>query len=331
MSDEIEQLFKAADEARAYISITNEMGPSEQLLAFINFDGKLEEEIGLEGYNAMSLQARHEILLSKINPNLLESIGIESLISKIDTMSKWLMGVGAALGVGSVVVAEGSPDIDGKTAGAFIAGLVAFVIGGITKIVIDSKYGIISYQDFKRAQKIADSVFEEELFISSHLPTSFSLEKWINFKTVIKKFPVGNDSRFRNERIETEVDKNNGTVHSYLTHDDYLDESYTRSGTNHKYWNENEFKSAVMWLDKSFKNLKDLVDKQNKKLVIIRTWAAKNADSKDPDVRDVYRIITSVIGYQYSGFVEYKRMLNKVAKELSNISKYFKSDKDKTS
>ena len=58
--------------AKAYLQITEEMGPSEQLLAFVNFDKGLEEEIGLEGYNTFSMTARHEILanyLQKIISN----------------------------------------------------------------------------------------------------------------------------------------------------------------------------------------------------------------------------------------------------------------------
>ena len=57
-----------AEMARAYIKITKEMGPSEQLMAFIDPENSLGSEIGLEEFGSFSLQTKHEILVSKLDP-----------------------------------------------------------------------------------------------------------------------------------------------------------------------------------------------------------------------------------------------------------------------
>lgn len=73
---------------QAYIRITQEMGPSEQLMAFINYDGNMESEIGLESFDSMSLATRHEILLSKMSPNEVLGIACENLISRLFGIGK---------------------------------------------------------------------------------------------------------------------------------------------------------------------------------------------------------------------------------------------------
>ena len=64
--------MESIDMAKAYIAITEEMGPSEQLLAFVNFDGGLKEEIGLETFDSLSWNARHEILLAQLKKTVAE-------------------------------------------------------------------------------------------------------------------------------------------------------------------------------------------------------------------------------------------------------------------
>lgn len=77
-----DELVQQADMARAYIDITQKMGPSEQLIAFINYDGKLSEEIGI-GMESFSVGTKHEILLSKLDPIALEAMAL-------DVVDTWL-------------------------------------------------------------------------------------------------------------------------------------------------------------------------------------------------------------------------------------------------
>jgi hypothetical protein len=82
--------FEAALKARAYIQTTAQHGPSKQLLDFINYDGNLYTDLGLEslGLETMSLTTQHEIVLSKLNPNDLDRLGMEGLIDLVFNRSK---------------------------------------------------------------------------------------------------------------------------------------------------------------------------------------------------------------------------------------------------
>ena len=77
--------FEEAMKARAYINTTAEHGPSKQLLDFINYDGNLFSDLGLEslGLENMSLTTQHEVLLSKLNPDKLDELAMEGLIDFI--------------------------------------------------------------------------------------------------------------------------------------------------------------------------------------------------------------------------------------------------------
>lgn len=60
-------------QARAYLRITAAQGASQQLIDFINFDGKMGEEIGLEGFETFSTQVQHEILERKLQAMVSEA------------------------------------------------------------------------------------------------------------------------------------------------------------------------------------------------------------------------------------------------------------------
>lgn len=60
-------------QAKAYLQITSKQGPSQQLIDFVNFDGKMGEEIGLEGFEGFSLNTQHEVLKSKLEQIVAEA------------------------------------------------------------------------------------------------------------------------------------------------------------------------------------------------------------------------------------------------------------------
>ena len=74
---------------RAYLRITEEQGPSEQLISFINYDGKLGSEIGLESFDSLSLQTRHEILRASFTKETSLKVALESFGDKLKSFSKW--------------------------------------------------------------------------------------------------------------------------------------------------------------------------------------------------------------------------------------------------
>ena len=56
---------KEIELAQAYLRITEEMGPSPQLDAFINYDNSLSDSLGI-GLESLSADAQHEIIVIKM-------------------------------------------------------------------------------------------------------------------------------------------------------------------------------------------------------------------------------------------------------------------------
>lgn len=84
MLEELESLLIQSDMERAYVHITKNQGPSQQLLDFINYDKSLGRELGLESFDSFSTPVQHEILLSKLNPDINSKSIIDNIISHND-------------------------------------------------------------------------------------------------------------------------------------------------------------------------------------------------------------------------------------------------------
>ena len=76
---EINDIVRDVKMARAYVKVTQEHGPSQQLIDFINHDGRLGDEIGLEGFSNFSTTTQHELLLSRLQTDLYEALAMEGL------------------------------------------------------------------------------------------------------------------------------------------------------------------------------------------------------------------------------------------------------------
>lgn len=120
LSQKVSDDFKAVDQARAYVAITAEHGPSQQLIDFINFDGKLGEEIGLEGWSSFSTTTQHEVLLSKLNPDVMEAVAMEGFKDFVKKYRRWLLGGGILLTLGTGVISI----ISGSLMAAGAAGIM---------------------------------------------------------------------------------------------------------------------------------------------------------------------------------------------------------------
>lgn len=172
------KLKERYDQEMAYISITNEQGPSEQLLAFINFDSKLEEEIGLEGYNTLSLQARHEILLSKLNPDETAEIALEGLGSSLSKFGDFL---------------EKEPETGLLVLGGIA---IATVIAGSLVIAFINRNKVLTYDFYTKQKEYLEYCLAlDEKFINL-IPTSFEEDKWRKcHESLLKKHP-GQDGKY---------------------------------------------------------------------------------------------------------------------------------------
>jgi hypothetical protein len=80
----LNHLWKKLKKARAYIQTTAQHGPSQQLLDFINYDGSLGSDIGLESFDNFSTLAQHELLSNKLDPARLEAMAVQSIFEPVN-------------------------------------------------------------------------------------------------------------------------------------------------------------------------------------------------------------------------------------------------------
>lgn len=163
--DQVTEGFRQAEMARKYKEITEAQGPSQQLIDFINADGKLGEEIGLEGFETFSTGTQHEILLSKLNADAMEAVAMEGFRDFIKKYRKWLI-------VGSFLIPVGG---------------FPLLAAGVAGVIInrnDNK--VMQYTDFNREiddLKKQISVIEKMI---SEMPSSNDKGKWNSFKLVVE-------------------------------------------------------------------------------------------------------------------------------------------------
>ena len=169
------QLFDEADKARAYIEITGRLGPSDQLLAFINHDGNLGQEIGLESFDNFSLTTQHELLLSKLDPDALDQMAMEGFR---DFIKKYR----AALTIAGLFVWP-----------VFVMGIAGYVVNNN-----DNKKPCAPYSDFSKMQHIYESSFNKIRSLGGNIPTTFEEKDWEKFTSSVEGTNVADDvSRFR--------------------------------------------------------------------------------------------------------------------------------------
>lgn len=85
------KLFESADLMRRYRMVTEQHGPSQALLDFVNHDRNFGKEIGLESFETFSTQTQHEIMLSQLNINTAESIAMEGFVDFLKKYRGWLL------------------------------------------------------------------------------------------------------------------------------------------------------------------------------------------------------------------------------------------------
>ena len=153
-------LTDEASQARAYVNVTSQMGPCPALLAFINFDNGLKSEIGLECFDALSLQSQHEILLAQLNPDGLEQIALESFFIGMEAFGEWLNKNKDLLAVG---------------------GIAAAAVGGAVLFSNHLNSQVIPYASMERVMRQYEKEVESALRFVSKIPRDLDAEKWKNF------------------------------------------------------------------------------------------------------------------------------------------------------
>jgi hypothetical protein len=186
--------FEAALKARAYIQTTAQHGPSKQLLDFINYDGNLYTDLGLEslGLETMSLTTQHEIVLSKLNPNDLDRLGLEGLKEKLYTLGSALTLGG--IGVGFLGTRNKDPNkimkLCGITLAAIVAGQIVFKIADKTK----PDPLVISYSTFIKIRSQFESMLKIDKKMADKIPNNFKQGDWERYYYLFDDDDIYNES-----------------------------------------------------------------------------------------------------------------------------------------
>lgn len=256
LSQKVTEDFKAADQARAYVAITTEHGPSQQLIDFINFDGKLGEEIGLEGWSNFSTLTQHEVLLSKLNPDAMEAVAMEGFRDFLKKYKVWLTGAGA---VGAYVLG-----------GPLWIGLLAAGVAGLVLARADTI--ATTLRDFNGHKAAVNTYVSSMKTVIGSLPSDGNSGKWVGIK----------------DKVET--------VSSKLHDDFFKDtvDNYKKIADGG--WTPSELISAAKWYNSTVEEIEELQKKFSADLEKVNADGIEDAKAINAAISEVYNSFKEVHG-----------------------------------
>lgn len=307
---EASQHFENADLMRRYIAVTEQHGPSQALIDFINHDKSFATEIGLESFDSLSTGTQHELLLTKLDPSAADAMGMESLSGTIDKASNWLMGVGAGGAFGAMIALLKSPAnlktkliVGGISYGALMAGAIA-------KTVNVAITGVYPQPAFTKVVKAFDAQFAEEKAILAKIPHGFNLADWNNFKA--NYYSADSDL---NDKYSEAWD----AIYAMFTVDNVVPDKSA--------WTESTFKEAVNWVVHAIANVHQEELKFAMTLEQISAFVEKAPTSENPEDKKVVKIIHQMIGKQLKIFHESRNVINHANKILNKVGRLFEEKK----
>ena len=174
--NQFNELHRQQAMARAYIDVTKTLGPSEQLLQFINYDNQLSQEINF-GLESLSLNSQHEIVLSKLDPDALGNMGLENLGSRIDNFISFI---------------GKNPELTMIAFGGIAAAVIA--AGAIVEAHVNrNKVRTLAY--YNALQTNFDTAIAQDEAYLSKLPSTYDESEWKKFYEFVMNAGHVDDSR----------------------------------------------------------------------------------------------------------------------------------------
>jgi hypothetical protein len=302
------QLSREAEQAEAYIRITDEHGPSQQLIDFINYDGKLGQELDI-GLESLGLDDVHLLLKMQLDPAAISEMATESLNTALDKLAKRLkLGGGVAAAAG--LVGAGTTGKVAKSLTFAGVGLAAIVAGKIVQVANNLAHGNPpSYTYYRKWRDQASKIIAIDKFVASAIPSSFDRKAWEDYGR-----ELGSDSEAHEKLMDVDLS--------------YLFAEQNRAPVEHSGWTEATFKQEV----KNFLAYQESVDKAKKalapKIKKLQDWAGKGDKwSEDKDARFVQKKIAFAVGEIDDVFAESDDHLRIMKKVLDEVGKHFKEEK----
>jgi uncharacterized protein YukE len=280
--------------AAAYLAITQELGPSKQLISFVDYDQKL-------GLESMSLEDAHITLETQLNPDMMGQAALEDLAS--------MLGNAAAFGFKHLK--------DGIW--GFIRGQVgkAVVLGGISLATVlagkirtrmnggDAEDGVVSHHNFMQKIVVTHSVVNAEKEALLHIPRGFNLTEWETFDRY-----YGQSIR----DVATRTQAQSSKIHEV---------DFSESG-----WTKDNFRAAVSTFVRMVEDVEATMETFAKRLDHISKWvksASKNVDDKE--TMEISDAIHSSLGGSLHVFEQSQLMLNDLRWMLNKVGHKFEEAK----
>lgn len=169
-----ESLIQRYEMGQAYLKITEQMGPSPQLLAFVNHNTLDLNNIGLESLG--DLDTIHQLIVDEINNDPSLHMATEALADRVRKVSDYVMKGGAIVFVASLL---GFP-FGNLSFGAMVSGAIVKKISGMPT-------SVVPYTNYQEHVNAVDNILAEEIDMASHIPTTFTKEVWKDFNDKLSK------------------------------------------------------------------------------------------------------------------------------------------------
>lgn len=259
MSDSFESLMQRHEMGQAYKKITSEMGPSPQLVAFVNYDSLNDEGVALESFDSIS---QHRKILEEIEADQSYEMALEGLSDTLGRMIDKLKRK--------------------KTPTDNVGGMKkSFIFGRKLKSKSPDQNAVVPpHTEFEFNQKAFDFNIKIDKLIFTHMPSTFDLKAWEDF------------SKYWDKEIVPQIDK-------WIEEFESPAIIYTKkNGVKFKEsgWTEDSFKNGIKWLDTAYHELDALEEKFATKLDSIRNFM-RTANEKDHhDPVKLMKVIGSWVG-----------------------------------
>jgi len=301
------------DQMINYLDITEKMGPSEQLLAFINFDNSLSTEIGLEGFDSLSLQARHEILVSHIENN----IGIEALGDKLKKIGKTSSIIGSLLIFGAKAgsIAKSGSFLNKSYSTLGLGGIV-LLLAGTTMILkghIDAT--VVPHEKMIEFQSQFDKYIREKMLVAVKTPTDPEDPSWDEFE---KYYLAENGAKYLGNLLLSVLGFGSSINIEAKISKKPAGTDFSKSG-----WTVDNLKKSAEWLVETTKKLVRLEEEHDKRIQTLEKHLSSKSsgDVKFPIHR--MKILNNVLDKQMKDFRNAAKLLKWADSTLERVGKNF--------
>jgi hypothetical protein len=225
---QVDALIQRHEMGVAYKAITAKMGPSPQLVAFVNYDRVTSESVGLESFDIMD---QHQQILAEIDGDVSMQMATEGMVDGIKKYRKWLIGGGIVLGIPA----------------GFGLLSIGMILTGATGIYLKSQDGNVpTVSNFTALTKAYGMAYRAESLFINAIPTTLDAKAWAAF----------NENYIAGDLFE--ADETAGEARHDARHDTV---AFKKSG-----WTVDSFKNATKWLIDNQKKVKALNEAQAAKL-----------------------------------------------------------------